>query len=275
MPEPLIPSKQMTERVFDDSSAIYDRRGPRIFARLGSRLVEQVPLEPGARVLDVATGNGAVLLAVARRLGSDGQVTGVDLSAGMLQEAERAAKADGLVNVELRKMDAEHLEFPDQTFDAVLCAHALFLFPNQEAALREMHRVTKPGGYIGVSVFGNTPPAFTPAWTVLARQLVEYRASLPLSDPLAYYTPHEIDSLLQLCGFRGVRAVSETAEIIYARGEEWWDFLLTMAARSAILSVDETMQAQFREEFLGKLRSMSSEDGLHLSLSIVYALAQR
>jgi ubiquinone/menaquinone biosynthesis C-methylase UbiE len=80
-------------------------------------------------------------------------VSGIDLSGAILQEAQRAVRKAGLTNVELRKMDAEHLEFPDQAFDVVTCAFALFLFPNIEAALREMYRVCKPGGYVGVSIF--------------------------------------------------------------------------------------------------------------------------
>jgi ubiquinone/menaquinone biosynthesis C-methylase UbiE len=275
MPEPLISSKLMTERVFDDSSSVYDRTGPKVFAQFGSRLVEHLPFGPDARVLDVATGRGAVLLAVARRLGPGGRATGIDLSAGMVQETERAAAAEGLVNVELHKMDAERLEFPDGTFDAVLCAHSLFLFPDQEAAVREMYRVTRPGGHVGLSVFGNTPPAFTPAWTVLAKQLDEYQAALPLPDPLPYHTAEGLAALLERCGFSDARAVSETSDIVYARGEEWWDFLLTMAARSPIMSVPEARQPEFREELLGKLRPMFSEDGLHLPVSMVYATARR
>ncbi len=140
------PAKQMIERLFDGSAAEYYRTGPSLYARFGARLAEQVLFAKDARVLDVATGRGAVLLPVARRLRSHRQVTGIDLSGRMLREAQRAVRAEGLTNVDLRKMDAERLEFPDQTFDAVFWAHAIFLFPDQEAALREMYRVTKPGG---------------------------------------------------------------------------------------------------------------------------------
>lgn len=79
-------------------------------------------------------------------------MTGIDLSSAILNEAERIVNAEGLANVELRKMDAEHLEFPDQSFDVVTCAFSLFLFPDIEAALRDMYRVCKRGGYIGVTL---------------------------------------------------------------------------------------------------------------------------
>ena len=265
----------MIERLFDDSARAYDRTGPSVFARFGARLAEQMPLAQDARVLDVATGTGAALLPVARRLRSDGHATGIDLSTAMLQEAERAVSAEGLVNVELRKMDAEHLEFPDQTFDAVLCAHAVFLFSDQDAALREMYRVTKPGGCVGVSIFGNTPTAFTPAWEILVEQLMGYRVGVRVPNSLAYYTPEEMDALLSRSGFRSIETRSEASDIVYGAAEDWWDFLLTMAPRPAILSMDELTRARFKEEYLGRLRAMIREDGLHLPVSMVYATARR
>jgi O-methyltransferase/aklanonic acid methyltransferase len=156
MPEPIIATKPMIEKIFDDAAMSYDCIGPSIFTKFGARLVEHLPLAPGARVLDIATGTGAVLLPAARRVGPEERVTGIDLSGAILQEAERAVHADGLTNVELRKMDAEHLEFPDQTFDVVTCAFALILFPDMEAALREMYRVCKPGGCLAITLFNKT-----------------------------------------------------------------------------------------------------------------------
>jgi O-methyltransferase / aklanonic acid methyltransferase len=263
------------EQPFDGSAARYDRTGPSVFGRFGARLAEQVPFAPAARVLDVATGTGAALLPVARRLGPLGRVTGIDLSAGMLLETERAASAEGLTNVELRRMDAGHLEFPDETFDAVLCAHAIFLFPDRQVALGEMYRVTKPGGYVGVSIFGNTPPAFAPAWALLVEQLLAYGVAVQVPNPLAYYTPEEMESLLGRCGLRSIETLSETSDIVYENGTDWWEFLLTMAPRPAILSMDETTRARFKDEYLGRLRPISGEDGLHLPVSMVYAIGRR
>ena len=160
MPEPRIATKAMIEQMFDSVATSYDRTGPSIFTQFGARLVEHVPLTSGASVLDVATGTGAVLLPAARLVAPAGRVTGVDLSETILEEAEGAAHRAGLTNVELRKMDAEHLDFPDHSFDIVSCAFAFFLFPDKEAALSEMYRVCKPGGYIVVSTFDKPPPAF-------------------------------------------------------------------------------------------------------------------
>jgi O-methyltransferase/aklanonic acid methyltransferase len=274
MPEPIIITKQMIEQVFDDAAISYDRVGPSIFTQFGNRLVERMSLVPGARVLDVATGKGAVLLPVARRVGPEGHVIGIDLSGTILQEAEQSVRANGLTNVELRKMDAEHLEFPDQTFDFVTCAFALNLFQDQEAAVREMYRVCKPGGYISVTTFSKTQPVYDPALPILMQQFMAYRVELRMPQPIAY-TPQEVEALLNRSGFRSVETYSETNDIVYANLEDLWAFILTLPLRVPIMGMNEETRARFKDEYLAKFRPMFRQDGLHMSLAIVYALAKR
>jgi O-methyltransferase/aklanonic acid methyltransferase len=272
--EPTIITKQVIEQVFDDSAISYDRVGPSIFTQFGNRLVERMPLFPGARVLDVATGKGAVLLPVARRVGPQGHVIGIDLSRTILKEAECAVRAGGITNVELHKMDAEHLELPDQTFDFVSCAFALFLFPNMNAALGEMYRVCKPGGYVSLSVFGKPPPMFSPGMQILIQQFMAYGIEARMPQPLAY-TPQEINALLSQSGFHSVETNIETNDIVYANLEDVWGFLLTLPIRAPIMDLSEETRARFKAEYLAKLTPALRPDGLHMALGIVYALAKR
>jgi ubiquinone/menaquinone biosynthesis C-methylase UbiE len=274
MSKPTVASKEMIEALFDGAAGAYDRTGPSVFAEFGARLVELMPFGTGARVLDVATGKGAVLLPAARRVGAEGHVTGVDLSAPMLEEAARAVRQEGLANVDVRKMDAEHLEFPDQTFDVVICAFALFLFPDMEAALREMYRVCKPDGYIGVSVFGKTPLPFNPGMPILIQQFVAYQVGVQMPQPTAY-APEEVETLLSRFGFRSIETCNETNDIVYASAEDWWAFLLTVGPAATILRMNEETRSRFKDEYIAKLRPMFSEDGLHISVPVVYAIAQR
>ncbi len=274
MPEPTIVSKQKIEQIFDEAAISYDRVGPSIFTLFGRSLVEKIPLLPGAHVLDIATGTGAVLLPAAQRVGSRGHVTGIDLSGGILKEAERAVKANNLTNVELLKMDAELLEFADQSFDAVTCAFAIFLFPNMEAALREMFRVCKPGGCVAVTNYNKVPPPFDPGRPILIQQLIAYGVGVRAPQPLAY-TPQEVESLLSRSGFHSIETHSETNDIIYESAEDWWAFQLTLLPRTAIMSMNEETWARFKDEYFCKLRPMYRHDGLHLPLAIIYTLAQR
>ena len=143
MAEPMVADKQLVEQIFDAAAPRYDRAGPDLFRQFGARLVDWLEIPAGARALDVATGTGAVLIPAARRAGPDGHVTGVDLSNEMLAEADRAARATGLSNFQLGRMDAERLEFPDNSFDAVTCGFALFFCPSIDAAMAELGKAAQ------------------------------------------------------------------------------------------------------------------------------------
>jgi ubiquinone/menaquinone biosynthesis C-methylase UbiE len=228
----------------------------------------------GARVLDIATGKGAVLLPIARRIGTEGHATGIDLSSGILKEAERTVHAEELTNVELLKMDAEHLEFPDQSFDVVTCAFAIFLFPEMEAALSEMYRVCKPGGLVAIANFNKTPPPFNPGWQILIQQCMTYRVGVQTPQQLAF-TPQEVEALLSRTGFRSVETYNEMNDILFESMEDWWAFQLTLVPRAAILGMVEEKRARFKDEYFAKLRPILSQDGLHLPLAVIYVLARR
>ncbi len=183
-------------------------------------------------------------------------------------------RAEGLTNVELRKMDAEHLDFRDETFDVVTCAFGIFLFPDMEAALREMYRVCKPGGYVGVSVFDKTPPPFNPGYQILLQQFMAYQTGVQMPQPVAY-APEEVEALLGRFRFRFIETHSETNDIIYASMEDWWEFVLTLAPRPTILGMNEETRLRFKDEYLAKLRPLLRHDGLHISVAVAYAMAKR
>jgi O-methyltransferase/aklanonic acid methyltransferase len=272
MTGPIVATKQVIEEIFDGAAARYDREGPSIFQQFGARLVDLMMLAPGARVLDVATGKGAALIPVAQRVGATGRIVGIDLSSAMVDEAARAARETGLSNFETRKMDAEHLEFTDASFDAVTCAFALFFFPAMDAALREMRRVLKPGGRIGVTVFGGPPPPFDPGWNIFAEQARAYDTAVRTPQRVAY-SPEQVQSLLTTAGFSQVNPRLETYDIVFANEEDWWAFQFTLANRAAILRLSKETRARFKEEYLAKMRPLFRADGLHLGVSVIYATA--
>jgi ubiquinone/menaquinone biosynthesis C-methylase UbiE len=273
MPDPIIATKQDIEEIFDGAAIRYDHEGPSVFTQFGTHLVDLLNVMGGERILDVATGKGAVLIPCAERVGRFGHVVGIDLAQNMLEQAEDAARAAGLDNFELYKMDAEHLEFRDQIFDMVTCAFSLFFFPSMDTALREMDRVLVPGGRIGIALFGDTPP-FEPAWGIFAEQARAYGVAVRTPQRVVY-SPEQAQALLRGVGFQTIETSVEKYDVVYDDFEEWWAFQFTLGNRAALMRMDDATRARFREEYRVKLQSLFRDDGLHLSVSVVYALARK
>ena len=143
-----MPKKEGIRELFDDIAVKYDRfnhissfGADRSWRRKAVR--EIADTKTPIRVLDVATGTADFAIAVTRKAAAGTQVTGIDLSEGMLEVGR--AKCQGLP-IELEVGDAENLRFEDETFDRVCVAFGVRNFENLLQGLREMRRVLKPGG---------------------------------------------------------------------------------------------------------------------------------
>jgi ubiquinone/menaquinone biosynthesis C-methylase UbiE len=121
---------------------------------VGENLCEALDLRSGARVLDVAAGNGNATLAAARRWCA---VTSTDYVASLLESGRARAQAEGHT-IEFQEADAENLPFADTSFDVVMSTFGVMFTPDQEKAASELARVCKPGGRIGLANW--TPESF-------------------------------------------------------------------------------------------------------------------
>ena len=116
-----------------------------LFTPVHERLAEGLSIQPGERVLDLATGTGAVAILAAQ---AGGEVTGLDLAEPMLSKARRAAREAG-VDIRFDLGNVEHLPYDDASFDAVSSSFGLVFAPDHANVAEELQRVTRPGGRIG------------------------------------------------------------------------------------------------------------------------------
>ena len=121
---------------------------------VGESLCEALDLRSGARVLDVAAGNGNATLAAARRWCD---VTSTDYVSTLLEAGRARARAEGHT-IHFQEADAENLPFPDASFDVVMSTFGVMFTPDQEKAASELVRVCRPGGRIGLANW--TPDSF-------------------------------------------------------------------------------------------------------------------
>jgi ubiquinone/menaquinone biosynthesis C-methylase UbiE len=170
-------SETSTGQVTRSAAEIYDEFFvPALFRQFAAPMAEAAGLEPGQRVLDVACGTGVLAEEAARRVAPGGAVTGLDRNEGMLAVARR--KAPG---IDWRQGMAESLPFPDGTFDAVLSQFGLMFFEDRAQALREMARVTRPGGRIALAVWA--PLETSPGYADMVK-LLERLFGKPVADEL-------------------------------------------------------------------------------------------
>ncbi|MBD3641457.1 MAG: class I SAM-dependent methyltransferase [Marinobacter sp.] len=139
-----------TEAPFERVAEIYEQLlVPALFGQWAAPVAEVAAIREGQRVLDVACGTGALARTVAQRVGPAGAVSAVDINPAMLAVARKL----GPRSVDWREGTAEALPYGEGEFDVVVSQFGLMLFPDPEAALREMLRVLVPGGRLAVAVF--------------------------------------------------------------------------------------------------------------------------
>ena len=124
-----------------------------MFAPLTQALIEHAEIREGQSVLDVAGGPGEPSLTIAETVGPTGSVTCTDFVAEMVETARAEAERRGITNIRFQQCSADDLPFPDNSFDAVVCRLGVMLFPDPLAAIKEMLRVTKPGGHLAFVVW--------------------------------------------------------------------------------------------------------------------------
>ena len=117
-------------------------------------IIEAARVRPGIRVLDIACGTGEPAISLATLLAGSGEVVGVDLSPASLMIAQQRATQRGLTNASFQQADAHDLPFPDNSFDCITSRLGVMFFSDLPRALKEMHRVLKPGGSATLLVWG-------------------------------------------------------------------------------------------------------------------------
>jgi ubiquinone/menaquinone biosynthesis C-methylase UbiE len=151
---------------------------------VSDQLIRSAGIRPGQTVLDVATGTGQPALAIAKIVGQNGRVVGVDLSPEMLEIAKEEAASQGLTNVvDFQVVKDESLSmFSDNTFDSVVCRNGLMFMPDPVKALKAFFRVLKRGGKASVTVWGS--PDKSPVMGVVMKTISKHVPS-DMSPPLA------------------------------------------------------------------------------------------
>jgi len=151
------------------------------------RLHEALAPRPGETILEVGPGTGYYTLDVAQGLGRDGALHIFDLQQEMLDHTTRRARDAGIENVEPRQGNARELPYDDATFDAAYLVAVLGEIPDQDAALRELARVLRPGGRLVVGELFGDPHMVTERALRARGEAAGLRFERRVGPPFGYF----------------------------------------------------------------------------------------
>lgn len=268
--------KALERAGFNRIAARYADGAP-IRAGLQTALLDAAALKPGQHVLDLAAGPGLLAREAARRVLPDGQVLASDIAEGMLAEGLRRAAAEGLPDLLAAACDAEHLSFGDACFDVALIGLGLFIFPQPEKALAELHRVLRPGGRIALSVWGprEAVPLIARAQDCIARLLPAPKVPRPSVFRLG--DADQLTALLAAAGFRDIRIAPHTFSCRFACADDYWQAFLDLAggAAESLARLPEELQARLRAEVATELAAHRDGNAYTVESTVLIASARR
>jgi SAM-dependent methyltransferase len=226
---------------FEVSAGAYMRFMGRYSEPFAAQFADLAGVRPGQRVLDVGCGPGALTAELVSRAGADA-VSAVEPSASFA-----GAARERLPGVDVRQSAAEQLPFPDHAFDVALAQLVVHFMTDPVMGLREMGRVTRPGGVVAACVWdhaGGRGP-LTAFWSAV-------RDLDPAADDesgLAGVREGHLAGLLAQAGLDGVQASTLTVRVRHASFEQWWEpFTLGVGPAGAYLaSLDADRQVALRE----------------------------
>jgi len=235
-------------------------------------LLDAVHLQPGTRLLDVASGPGALTAEAANR---GVRAIGVDLSPRMIELAQRLYPT-----IEYREADVEHLPFPDHAFASVVCAFGLGHFPLPELAVAECVRILSPGGRLAFAWWDD--PSRQRIQGILREAIAEIGVSAPLDVPpghnvFRFSDAGEFRRLLDGAGLTEVKVTEHAAVYVVPDTETLWrgglgSLVLTGAV---ITKQDPKTQDLIRTAFERRASAYRSTNGLHLPIAFKIGSGQR
>jgi ubiquinone/menaquinone biosynthesis C-methylase UbiE len=246
---------QRAARTYSAAADHYQRPALGFWDRFGAATVSRLRLAPGTAVLDLCCGAGASALPAARAAGPEGRVLGIDIAAPMLELARARAAAEGLANIEFRRGDATRTGLPDGGFDAVVCVFGVFFAPDMAAFVREMWRLTGPGGVLAVTTWG--PGLWEPASSLFWQRVGEvepalYKAFNPWDE---ITTPALLAGLFSRAGVPDPAVEATAGQHRLDHPDRFWDVVLGSGYRATVDALSPEQRDGVRESLQADLRS--------------------
>lgn len=249
----------------DDAAGAYDQAVAHVTMHFLPSLLQAARLEPGQRVLDVATGTGLAAEAALALVGPGGHVTAADVSEAMADRARR--RLAGFPNASVVVGDGQSLSFDDASFDTVVCSVGLMFFPDPARGLRQFYRVLRPGGRAAVSVTTTPERSYNGRINVI---IARYVPSLAEATARTFSVGHaaRLRALFEGADFHDLQTSTEAHRFELPSFEAYFGPFERGGGSSgqAYLTLPEAARRAVREEVRRNLGDMGGPIGIEVEL---------
>ncbi|WP_049998694.1 class I SAM-dependent methyltransferase [Halococcus sediminicola] len=247
-----------TQAAWDEIADGFDEYATPLTISFAEAVLQRVDLEPEMRFLDVAAGSGALSIPAAH-LGAE--VVATDISPAMVELLTARARNEDLTDIEVRVMDGHALELEDNTFDISASQNGISTFPDMQRGLREMVRVTKPGGRVLILAFGPpTEAEFLTFFMGALQAAIPGFDSLPMDPPPLPFqvaNPENLRAQLADAGLDNIRIDTDTWDTEFQSATHLWNMvvnsnpiagaLVTDLSQEQIAEVQKVLDTKLRE----------------------------
>lgn len=251
----------------------YDNPSTRFFTFCADKMLDILQPKQNTRLLDIATGTGAVATSAAQMLLPEGRVHGIDLSEKMLDVAFKNANKMSLNNIDLHTMDAEKPIFKSDYFHNITCSFGIFFIPDMETALKNWLRILQPDGKLIFSTFA--ADAFSPLTDLFKQRMESYGIAVDSEAWLRVSEEQQCHQLLEQAGYSDIKVEEKQLGYHLLNVDDWWEILWNTGYRGFINQLSVEDLTKFRDDHLKEIEAYKTEDGLWLNIHILYSTAKK
>ena len=269
-------ANEEVRQVWNTVAPGWDRHRTEVFEQqrtVSERLIEAIGASDGATILELTAGPGETGLLLAE-LNPGARVIVSDFAPLMVEAATRAAEARKLPNVEVRQIDAQDIDLPDDSVDGVLSRYGLMLIPEPDRAASEIRRVLRPGKPLAYAVWG---PLEANPWMMLFGAVFIQRGHFMPEEggPFSLTTPDENEALLQSAGFSNVEVETVDNTVNFASVEDYWDLTSSVSGPLAVIAqgLPPEEHAELRSLLESFTQGFRTDDGLSMPSQSIFVRA--
>lgn len=233
--------------IYDEASRDYEDASRDYWQYISLRTVERLGLVAGERFLDAPCGSGASMVVAAQRVLPGGAVVGIDFAEQMVGIAAEKADAAGLANVELSVADMTKVDPSGiEPFDVVVCSLGLFFADDMPGLLRSLFGLLRPGGRIGVAVFGEH--VFDPMRQVFVETVAELAPDVEVLQPWRRTEDVSVfRGVFEAAGISDVDIVTDDDRLPLRSPDDWWRIIMGSGFRRTVAALDESAAGELRK----------------------------